>query len=75
MHGLRRPLFVGVVVACRPTHLHQPLPILLALTAAVLWAYTSILIRQVVATASTPPSFTCTSGAGRSSAFASRACG
>jgi drug/metabolite transporter (DMT)-like permease len=46
--------FVGVVVACRPTHLHQPLPILLALTAAALWAYTSILIRQVVATASTP---------------------
>jgi len=46
--------FVGVIVACRPTHLHQPVPILLALTAAALWAYTSILIRQVVATASTP---------------------
>ncbi len=46
--------FLGVVIACRPAHLHQPVPILLALTAAALWAYTSILIRQVVATASTP---------------------
>lgn len=46
--------FAGVIIACRPTHLHQPVPILLALTAAALWAYTSILIRQVVATASTP---------------------
>lgn len=46
--------FVGVIVAVRPTHLHQPVPILLALAAAALWAYTSILIRQVVATASTP---------------------
>jgi drug/metabolite transporter (DMT)-like permease len=46
--------FAGVIVAVRPAHLHQPLPILLALTAAALWAYTSILIRQVVATASTP---------------------
>jgi len=46
--------FVGVIVAVRPTHLHQPVPVLLALTAAALWAYTSILIRQVVAAASTP---------------------
>ncbi len=46
--------FAGVIVAVRPTHLHQPVPVLLALTAAVLWAYTSILIRQVVAAASTP---------------------
>jgi drug/metabolite transporter (DMT)-like permease len=46
--------FAGVVVACRPTHLHEPLPVLLALTAAALWAYTAILIRQVVAAASTP---------------------
>ena len=46
--------FLGVIVAVRPTNLHQPVPILLALTAAALWAYTSILIRQVVATASTP---------------------
>jgi len=46
--------FAGVIVACRPTHLHQPVPILLALTAAALWAYTAILIRQVVAAASTP---------------------
>ena len=46
--------FAGVIVAVRPTHLHQPVPILLALTAAALWAYTSILIRQVVAMASTP---------------------
>lgn len=46
--------FVGVIIACRPTHLHQPIPVFLALTAAALWAYTSILIRQVVAAASTP---------------------
>jgi len=46
--------FAGVIVAVRPTHLHQPVPILLALTAAALWAYTAILIRQVVAAASTP---------------------
>jgi len=46
--------FAGVIIAVRPTHLHQPVPILLALTAAALWAYTAILIRQVVAAASTP---------------------
>ncbi len=46
--------FTGVIVAVRPTHLHRPVPILLALAAAALWAYTSILIRQVVAAASTP---------------------
>jgi drug/metabolite transporter (DMT)-like permease len=46
--------FAGVIVAVRPTQLHQPVPILLALAAAALWAYTSILIRQVVAAASTP---------------------
>jgi drug/metabolite transporter (DMT)-like permease len=46
--------FIGVIIACRPTHLHAPLPVLLALTAAALWAYTAILIRQVVAAASTP---------------------
>jgi drug/metabolite transporter (DMT)-like permease len=46
--------FAGVIVAVRPTHLHQPVPVLLALTAAALWAYTAILIRQVVAAASTP---------------------
>jgi drug/metabolite transporter (DMT)-like permease len=46
--------FAGVVVACRPTNLHQPVPVLLALAAAGLWAYTAILIRQVVAAASTP---------------------
>ena len=46
--------FMGVIVAVRPAHLHQPVPILLALSAAALWAYTSILIRQVVSTASTP---------------------
>jgi drug/metabolite transporter (DMT)-like permease len=46
--------FAGVVIACRPAHVHQPVPILLALAAAALWAYTAILIRQVVAAASTP---------------------
>jgi len=45
--------FAGVIVAVRPTHLHQPVPVLLALAAAALWAYTAILIRQVVAAAST----------------------
>ncbi|HKF73083.1 MAG TPA: DMT family transporter [Stellaceae bacterium] len=46
--------FAGVIVAVQPTHLNQPVPILLALAASALWAYTSILIRQVVAAASTP---------------------
>ncbi|HWA44976.1 MAG TPA: DMT family transporter [Hypericibacter adhaerens] len=39
--------FVGVVVACRPTNMHQPVAIGLALTAALLWAYAMILFRQV----------------------------
>jgi drug/metabolite transporter (DMT)-like permease len=39
--------FVGVLIACRPTDLHKPLAIGLALTAALLWAYAMILFRQV----------------------------
>lgn len=39
--------FVGVVIACRPTHLHEPLAIGMALTAALLWAYAMILFRQI----------------------------
>jgi S-adenosylmethionine uptake transporter len=39
--------FVGVLIACRPTQLHQPIAIGLALTAALLWAYAMILFRQV----------------------------
>jgi drug/metabolite transporter (DMT)-like permease len=40
--------FLGVLFACRPTDLDQPLPILMALTAAALWAYAIILIRGLV---------------------------
>jgi len=45
--------FAGVVIACRPAALFradlaQTGPILLVLAAALLWAYTTILIRQIV---------------------------
>jgi drug/metabolite transporter (DMT)-like permease len=44
--------FAGVVIACRPGELGrdlgQALPIALALAASAMWAYTTILIRQVV---------------------------
>ena len=45
--------FAGVVLACRPTELDQPVPILMALAAAVLWAYGIILIRSLANAEST----------------------
>jgi drug/metabolite transporter (DMT)-like permease len=39
--------FVGVVIACRPSHLANPLPITLTLLAAMCWAFTYIQLRQV----------------------------
>jgi drug/metabolite transporter (DMT)-like permease len=39
--------FVGVLIACRPTNLHHPVAIGLALMAALLWAYAMILFRQI----------------------------
>jgi drug/metabolite transporter (DMT)-like permease len=46
--------FAGVVIACQPGDLHQPYAIALALIAAGLWAYTAILIRQIVKAETTP---------------------
>lgn len=45
--------FGGVLLACRPTELDQPVPVLLALTAAALWAYAIILIRVLAKAEST----------------------
>lgn len=50
--------FAGVAIACRPLALlHADLahigPVALVLTAAALWAYTTILIRQIVPAATT----------------------
>jgi drug/metabolite transporter (DMT)-like permease len=39
--------FVGVVIACRPDHMTDPLPIVLTLLAAMCWAFTYIQLRQV----------------------------
>jgi drug/metabolite transporter (DMT)-like permease len=39
--------FVGVVIACRPSNITDPLPIVLTLLAAVCWAFTYIQLRQV----------------------------
>ncbi|MDY7533155.1 DMT family transporter [Pseudomonas sp. Bout1] len=39
--------FVGVVIACRPGNLLDPLPIGLTLAAALCWAFTYIQLRQV----------------------------
>jgi S-adenosylmethionine uptake transporter len=39
--------FVGVVIACRPSHLQDPVPIALTLAAALCWAFTYIQLRQV----------------------------
>ena len=39
--------FVGVVIACRPDHMTEPLPIVLTLLAAMCWAFTYIQLRQV----------------------------
>ncbi|MHC8362009.1 DMT family transporter [Pseudomonas sp. LS2P72] len=39
--------FVGVVIACRPNNMVDPLPIVLTLLAAMCWAFTYIQLRQV----------------------------
>ncbi|MFY0728875.1 DMT family transporter [Pseudomonas sp. NFX15] len=39
--------FVGVIIACRPDNMTEPLPIVLTLLAAVCWAFTYIQLRQV----------------------------
>ena len=39
--------FVGVIIACRPTDITNPLPIVLTLLAAMCWAFTYIQLRQV----------------------------
>lgn len=39
--------FVGVLIACRPNNLVEPLPIVLSLLAAMCWAFTYIQLRQV----------------------------
>jgi drug/metabolite transporter (DMT)-like permease len=45
--------FAGIVIACRPHDLGHAGPIALAFAAALLWAYTTVLIRQVVQAEST----------------------
>ncbi len=44
--------FVGVVIACRPSHMVDPVPIALTLAAALCWAFTYIQLRQVDPTTS-----------------------
>ncbi|WP_370628260.1 DMT family transporter [Pseudomonas umsongensis] len=39
--------FIGVVIACRPSDMGDPLPIVLTLLAAMCWAFTYIQLRQV----------------------------
>ena len=39
--------FIGVVIACRPSDMADPLPIVLTLLAAMCWAFTYIQLRQV----------------------------
>ncbi|MCF5238955.1 EamA family transporter, partial [Pseudomonas sp. PA-5-4G] len=39
--------FVGVVIACRPSNMLDPVPIALTLAAALCWAFTYIQLRQV----------------------------
>lgn len=39
--------FVGVIIACRPSDITHPLPIVLTLLAAMCWAFTYIQLRQV----------------------------
>jgi drug/metabolite transporter (DMT)-like permease len=38
---------LGVIIACDPGHVGITLPVFLVLLAAVLWAYTNILVRQI----------------------------
>ena len=46
--------FLGVLLACGPTGLSEPVAIGLALIGAVLWAYSVVMIRQLSASVSTP---------------------
>lgn len=39
--------FVGVIIACRPNNIAEPLPVVLTLLAAMCWAFTYIQLRQV----------------------------
>ncbi|MCP1496440.1 drug/metabolite transporter (DMT)-like permease [Pseudomonas migulae] len=39
--------FIGVIIACRPSNMADPLPIVLTLLAAMCWAFTYIQLRQV----------------------------
>lgn len=39
--------FIGVVIACRPSNMADPVPIVLTLLAAMCWAFTYIQLRQV----------------------------
>ncbi|MCY1427416.1 hypothetical protein D9M71_432620 [compost metagenome] len=39
--------FIGVVIACKPTSMVEPLPIVLTLLAALCWAFTYIQLRKV----------------------------
>jgi len=41
--------FIGVVVACQPGGAVSPAPVLLTLLAALLWAYSNILVRRISA--------------------------
>jgi drug/metabolite transporter (DMT)-like permease len=45
--------FVGVVVACAPGGVHFGWPVALVLAAALLWAYSNILVRQISRTETT----------------------
>lgn len=39
--------FVGVIIACRPSNMTDPVPVVLTLLAAMCWAFTYIQLRQV----------------------------
>ncbi|BFT63430.1 EamA family transporter [Pseudomonas moorei] len=39
--------FAGVIIACRPDNMTEPLPVVLTLLAAMCWAFTYIQLRQV----------------------------
>lgn len=39
--------FIGVLVACQPTRITDPVPVIFALVSAGLWAYTYIMLRQL----------------------------
>ncbi|MFJ5483599.1 DMT family transporter [Pectobacterium actinidiae] len=39
--------FLGVLIACQPTRIIDPVPVIFALVSAALWAYTYIMLRQL----------------------------